>query len=98
MWTDADTMKCFSKTCGCWLLLLPTVKTAVGVANFQLEIVSVTRLLLVTEMHKADEVSEVRLVVEIDDELDEVSQVDSDELISDDEMDEDCEVHQADER
>ena len=62
------------------------------------EIVSVTRLLLVTEMHKADEVSEARLVVEIDDELDEVSEVDYDELMSDDEMDEDCEVHQADER
>ena len=48
-------------------------------------------------MHKADEVSEVRLV-EIEDELDEKSEVDYDkacevgELISDYELDEDCEV------
>ena len=33
-----------------------------------------------SEMHKADEVSEVRLVREIDDELDEVSEVDYDEV------------------
>ena len=38
--------------------------------------VNVTRQLLVTVVHKADEVSEARLVGEIDDELDEVSEVD----------------------
>ena len=53
-------------------------------------------------MHKTDEVSEVRLVGEIDDKLHEVSEVDHDEVsgvgeaMSDDELDEDCEVHQAD--
>ena len=39
------------------------------------------------EVHKPDEVSEVRLVGEIDDELDEVSEVDYDEV---------CEVGEAD--
>ena len=33
-----------------------------------------------SEIHKADEVSEVRLMGETDDELDEVSQVDYDEV------------------
>ena len=33
-----------------------------------------------SEVHKADEISEVRLVGEIDDELDEVSEVDYDEV------------------
>ena len=33
-----------------------------------------------SEVHKADEVSEVRLVGEIDDELDEVSEVDYEEV------------------
>ena len=42
-----------------------------------------------SETHKADEVSEVRLMGETDDELDEVSQVDYDEV---------CEVWVADER
>ena len=41
-----------------------------------------------SECHMADEVSEVRLVGEIDDELDEVSDVDYDEV---------CEVGEADE-
>ena len=41
-----------------------------------------------SEVHKADEVSEVRLVGEIDDELDEASEVDYDEV---------CEVGEADE-
>ena len=43
-------------------------------------------------LHKADEVSEVRLVGQIDAELDEVSQV-----READELNEDCEVNQADE-
>ena len=33
-----------------------------------------------SEVHKADEVSEVTLLVEIDDELDEVSEVDNDDV------------------
>ena len=41
-----------------------------------------------SEVHKADEVSEGRLVGEIDDELDEVSEVDYGEV---------CEVREADE-
>ena len=41
-----------------------------------------------SEVHKADEVSEVKLVGEIDDEMDEVSEVDYDEV---------CEVGEADE-
>ena len=53
-------------------------------------------------MHKADEVSEVRLVGETDDKLDDVRLimmrfVRSEKLMSDDELDKDCEVHQADE-
>ena len=39
-------------------------------------------------MHKADEVSEARLVGEIDDELDEVNEVDYDEV---------CDIGEADE-
>ena len=53
--------------------------------------VRVTRLLLVSEVREADEVSEARLVGEIDDALDEVSGVDYCEL------GEVCEVGQADE-
>ena len=76
MWTDYGTMKCFSNTC--WLLLLVTVKIQVRVRNFLLmrDIESVTTHKAVvsdSEVHKANEVSEVRLVGEIDDELDEVS-------------------------
>ena len=54
-------------------------------------------------MHTADEVSEVRLMGEIDDELDDVSDliiirfVRSEKLMSDNELDEDCKDHQADE-
>ena len=46
------------------------------------EMVSITTYEAVgdSEVHKANEVSEVRLVVEIDDELDEVSEVDYDEV------------------
>ena len=52
------------------------------------QIVSVTARAVVrdSEVHKADEVSEVRLVGEIDDELDEVNEVDCDEV---------CEVREA---
>ena len=47
-------------------------------------------------MNKADELSEVKLVGEID-RLDEVSEVrQADNSMSDDELDEDYEVHQAD--
>ena len=55
-----------------------------------------------SEVHKADEVSKVRLAGEIDDELDGVSEVNYDEvvrserLMSEDELDEDCDVCQAD--
>ena len=76
IWIDSETMKCFSNTC--WLLLLLIVKIALRVSNIKLmrELVSVTRLLLSDSVvHKADEVSEMRLVLEIDDELDEVSEV-----------------------
>ena len=51
-----------------------------------------------SEVHKADDVSEVRLVREIDDEWDEVSEFNYDEVCelgkaeSDDELDEDCKV------
>ena len=41
-----------------------------------------------SEVHQADDVSELRLVGEIDDEVDEVSEVDYDEV---------CEVGEADE-
>ena len=98
MWTDSETTKCFSNTC--WLLLLLTVKIAVRVTKLWLmrEIVSVTRLLHVVTVRltiKADEVSEVRLVGEIDDELDKVSElrlimirfVRLEGLMSDDELD-----------
>ena len=47
-------------------------------------------------MHNANDVSEVRLVGEIDDELDEVIDDELDEVI-DDELDEDSEVCQTDE-
>ena len=89
MWTDSETMKCFFNTC--WLLLLLTVKIALRVTNFQLiERDSEGHKAVVSdsEVHKADEVTEVRLVGEVDDELDEVSEVDYDEI---------CEVGEADE-
>ena len=41
-----------------------------------------------SEVHKADQVSEVRLVGEIDDELDEMSEVDYDEVSEVEEADE----------
>ena len=63
MWTDSETMKCFSNTC--WLLLLLTVR----VTHFQLmrEIFQCHKAVVHdSEVHKADEVREVRLVGEID--------------------------------
>ena len=85
MWTDSETKKYFSNTC--WLLLLLTVKIAVRVTNFQLNERNSQchKVVCDGEVHKADEVSEVRLVGEIDDK---VSEVDYDEV---------CEVGEADE-
>ena len=71
MWTDAETMISLSNTC--WLLLMLPVKIAVRMTNFQSmrETVSVNEAVVSdSEVHKADEVSVVRLVGEIDDELD----------------------------
>ena len=75
--------KCFSNTCQ--LLLLLTVKIAVRPTNFYLgiEIARVSRQLLVTVRCKrllTDEVSEVGLVGEIDNELDEVDNYELDEV------------------
>ena len=64
MWTDSETIKCFSNTC--YLLLLLIVKIAVRVTDFLLmrKIVSVSTHKAVvcdSEVHKANEVGEVDL-------------------------------------
>ena len=78
MWTDAESTKYFSNTF--WLLLLITVKIEVRVTKILVnERDCEYRKAVVndSEVHKADEVSEVRrLKKEIDDELDDVSEVD----------------------
>ena len=63
MWKDSETTKCFSNTC--WLLLLLTVKMAVKVTVLTVnERDSECHKAVVSDndVHKADEVSEVRLV------------------------------------
>ena len=76
MWTDAETMMWFSNTC--WWLLLLTVKTENSSESDNLlvnERDSECHKAVVSdsEVHKADEVSEVRLVGEIYNELEVVS-------------------------
>ena len=73
MWTDSDTMKCFSNTC--WLLLLLTVKIAVSDKFLVNKRDSEWHKAVVSHSaeHKADEVSEVtvvKLAGENDNELD----------------------------
>ena len=76
-------MKCFSNTC--WLLLLLTVKIAViengNILVNEGDSESHNKAVRDSEVHKDDEVSEVRLVVWNDDELDEVSEVYYDEVM-----------------
>ena len=74
-------MKCFSNTC--WLLSLPNYENSCESDKFVVnERDSECHKAIVsdTEMHKADEVSKVRLVGEIDDELDEASEVEHNEV------------------
>ena len=66
MWTDVETTKRFCNTC--WLLLLVTVKITVRVTNFLFngkDSQCHETVVSDSKVHKADEVSEVRLVGEI---------------------------------
>ena len=63
--------------------IVANVKTEVSVTHFQLterDGECHEAVVSDSEVHKADDVSEVRLVGEIDDKLDEVSEVDYDEV------------------
>ena len=79
MLTDPETMKCFSQ----YLLVVIAANCETSSESDKLLVKkrdSECHKAVVSdsEVHKADEVCEVRLVGEIDDELDEVSEVDFD--------------------